>query len=152
LAITPFGTAAINAGLAKVTPPSSQTGAAVIPGHIGDQGGFPSGNFRDHRRTSSPGMKDGVVRNAIGVLMPPREATKGPDAGGRGFAPAGVDGTAKSTASAALKNLTGVGKPDPGRQISGPAPTVNTKANAPPVNTPLDHSVRALAIQVRAPV
>jgi len=40
LAITPFGTAAINAGLAKeLTPPSSQTGAAVIPGHIGDQGG-----------------------------------------------------------------------------------------------------------------
>jgi hypothetical protein len=280
LAITLFGTAAINAGLAKeLTPPSSQTGAAVIPGHIGDQGGdaaraanggagetgaaaqsdagikgnadvkgdksvgitgnsggikgephagphpnggadteggsdggahvgaksggtgagsnakgdvgtkgmsdgraqagsqhngtganpidtritvqgpsksesairahdwnkakiaVPSGNFRDHRRTSSPGMKDSVVRNAIGVLMPPREAAKGPDAGGRGIAPAGVDGTARSTADAALKNLTGVGRPDPGRKISGPAATVSTKANAPPVNTPLDHSV-----------
>ena len=229
LAIMLFGTAAINAGLAKeLRPPSSQTGSAVIPGHIGDQGGdaaraangagetgaaaqsdagikgnadvkgdksvditgnsggikgephagphpeggagtkggsdggahvgaksggtgagsnakggagakgmgdagaqagsqhngtganlidtgitvqgpsksesaikahdwnkakitAPSGNFRDHRRTSSP--VDGVTRNAIGVLMPPREAAKGPDAGGRGFAPAAVDGT-----------------------------------------------------------
>jgi hypothetical protein len=101
----------------------------------------PSGNFRD--RTSSPGMKDGVVRNAIGVLMPPRAATKEPDADGRGFTPAAVDGTARSIAGAALKNLASVGRPDTGRQISSPAPTVSTKANAnaPPVNTELNHSV-----------
>ena len=101
----------------------------------------PSGNSRDHYGTSSPGIKDGVGRNAIGVLMPPREAAKGPDAGGRGFEPAAVDGTARSTAGAALKNLASVGRPDTARQISSPAPTVNTKANAPPVNAALNHSV-----------
>jgi hypothetical protein len=101
----------------------------------------PSGNFRDHRQTSSPGMKDGVTRNAIGVLMPPREAAKGPDAGGRGFTPAAVDDTARSTAGDALKNLASVGRPDSGRRISSPVPTVSTKANAPPVNTELNHSV-----------
>jgi hypothetical protein len=85
----------------------------------------PSGTFSDHRTTSSPGMKDGVARNAIGVLMPPREAAKGPDAGGRGFAPAAVDGTARSTAGDALKNLASVGKPGTGRQISSPGPTVS---------------------------
>jgi hypothetical protein len=100
----------------------------------------PSGNFSEQRRTSSPGMKDGGTRNAIGVLMPPREAAKGPDAGGR-FAPAAVDGTARSTGGAALKNLGSVGRPDTGRQISSPAPTVSTKANAPPVNTEMNHSV-----------
>jgi hypothetical protein len=100
----------------------------------------PSGNFHDHRRTSSPSMKDGVARNAIGVHMPPRETAKGLDAGGRWFA-AAVDGTARSTADAALKNLASVGRPDTGRQISSPAPTVSTKANAPPVNAELNHSV-----------
>jgi hypothetical protein len=101
----------------------------------------PPGNLRDHPGTSSPGIKDGVLRNAIGVLIPPREAAKGPDAGGRGLAPAAVDGTARSTAGAALKNLTSVGRPNTARQISSPAPTVSTKASAPPVNTEMNHSV-----------
>ena len=238
LAIMLFGTAAINSALAKeLTPPSGQTGAAVVSGHgqgasgrgaaaqinagtkgnadarsgnrvgtTGDSGGIkgephgvpnpgggagtkgmsdggaqagtqhngtganpidtsitvqspsksesavqsrdwnkakiavPSGNFSEHRSTSSSSTKDRVTRNAIGVLMPPREAAKGPDAGGRGFAPPSVDGTARSTAGA-LRNLPSVGRPDTGRQISSPAPTVSIKANAPPAHTEMNHSV-----------
>jgi hypothetical protein len=127
----------------RITVQSPSKSESAIKAHDWNKAkiAVPSGNFRDHHRTSSPGMKDGGERNAIGVLMPPREAAKGPDAGGRGFAPAAVDGTARSTADAAPKNLTSLGRPDTGRQISSPAPTVSTKANAPPVNAALNHSV-----------
>lgn len=81
----------------------------------------------------APGTQDGLARNAIGVLMPP-------GARNRGFAPAGVDGTAGSAVGTTAKNPASVGRPDIGRQISGPAFAVSPKANVPPVNA-MNHSV-----------
>jgi hypothetical protein len=133
------GTNPIDTSITVQGPPKSES---AIQAHDWNKAkiGVPSGNLRDHPGTPSPGIKDGVVRNAIGALMPPREAAKGPDASGRGFAPAGVDGTARSTTGAALKNLAG-GRPDTGRQISSPAPTFSTKGSTPLANTEMNRSV-----------
>jgi hypothetical protein len=134
------GTNPIDTSITVQGPPKSES---AIEAHDWNKAkiAVPLRNSPDHHGTSSPGIKDDVVRNAIGVLMPPREAVKGPEAGGRGLAPAGVDGAATSTAGAAQKNLASVGRPDAARQISSPAPTGSTKASSPPVNTEMNRSV-----------
>jgi len=83
----------------------------------------PPNNLRDHPQTLAPRMKVEMERNAIGILIP------------RKFAPIGVDGIPRSTASAAIGNLSSVGRPDVGPLVSSPAPTVRNKTNGPMANT-----------------
>ena len=83
----------------------------------------PPNNLRDHPQTLTPRVKVEMERNAIGILIP------------RKFVPIGVDGTPRSTASAAIGNLSSVGRPDIGPLVSSPAPTVRNKMNGPMANT-----------------
>ena len=104
LAIMLFGTAAINGGLAKeLTAPSSQTGAAVIPGHMGDQ---QQGSGGDAARAANGGAGD------TGAAAQSDAGTKG-------------NGDAKATKlSAPLETVVGIkGEPHPGPNPEGGAGT-----------------------------
>ena len=88
-----------------------------------------SNSLRDRHQTSAPGLRIELNRNAIGVLAP------------REFTPSAVDGTARSAAGTALRNLPSVGRTGTGPLVSNLAPTVRTKTNAPTVNTATNPSV-----------
>jgi hypothetical protein len=97
--------------------------------------GGTSNDFR--RRSSAPDMKNGVARNAIGVVTTPRKATKGQDA----IDPTVLQGTASSAAGAAAKNLVSVGRTATVRQTSSASPNLGLKVNDPTVKSAMNHSL-----------